>query len=231
METPLDATFQPNVALQIRALQAVSSDPEAGWKQGAWLLGKQYGYASLSALDEAGALAEYCQQGGEAMRRQGYLDAMINEPPSAILNSTLTKVIGLSSPNKPRSLLVKHCLAFDPEGPLCHTETELPLNRSSVVILSDPVHAPSDPESNDIDVPGTVAAVLNSAKARKLFWVFLDHQMTAGPLEQALDLLREQHATEVVALNLDQALRLCAADGGRRSCFDRPAGAATAQDA
>ena len=34
-----------------------------------------------------------------------------------------------------------------------------------------------------MDVAATVTAVLESAKHRKLFWVFLDHQMTAGPLE------------------------------------------------
>jgi hypothetical protein len=89
MATPLDSTFQPNVCRQIRSLQGVS---KSSWQQGASLLGKQFGYASLSAMDSAGVLKEYCQQGADAMRRQGYLDAMINEPPSAILNDTLTKV-------------------------------------------------------------------------------------------------------------------------------------------
>lgn len=73
-----------------------------------------------------------------------------------------------------------------------------------------------------MDVAGTIAAVLESAKHRKLFWVFLDHQMTSGPLEQALDILRAHHADKVVALNLDQALRLCAANsenGENRNCF------------
>eukprot|EP01050_Picozoa_sp_SAG11_P032019 SAG11_NODE_10204_length_847_cov_1.498663_2_plen_121_part_01 len=121
-------------------------------------MGKQFGYASLSAMDSAGVLGTYCRQGSETMRRAGYLDAMINEPPSAILNSTLTKVIELSHP-LPRSLLVKHCLAFDPEAPNCQTAVEPPLRRGAAgtVILSDPVHAASDPETNDMDVAATVA--------------------------------------------------------------------------
>ena len=118
-----------------------------------------------------------------------------------------------------------------------------------------------------MDVAATVTAVLESAKHRKFFWVFLDHQMTAGPLEgerrhsspglfpdafcrgfccrfrpfrrlsfarhskagcrtlvvaAALDILREQHGDKLVALNLDQALRVCASAGGARRCYDRP---------
>ena len=121
----------------------------------------------------------------------------------------------------PLLLLVKHCLAYDLEAPNCQTAAEPPLRRGAAgtVILSDPVHAPSDPETNDMDVAATVAAVLASAKRRKLFWVFLDHQMTAGPLDEALDTLRNNHGDEVVALNLDQALRLCAKGGGERRCF------------
>jgi len=72
---------------------------------------------------------------------------------------------------------VKHALAFpqDPEK----VATELPRKRGAQgsVILSDPVHAPAGPESNDVDVAATVAATLASAKARKFFYVFLDHQV------------------------------------------------------
>ena len=205
METPLDATVQPNIALQTRAL--------GGTQQ--WVLGKPFGYAALSELDDAGLLGEYLERGRTAMDRAGQLDAMINEAPSPRLNTTMSRVVTLMGAHPPRSLLTKHAL-----GATQNAATEPAQRRGGSIILSDPVHAPTDPETNDIDVPGTVAAVLASAKRRKLLWVFLDHQMTAGPLERVMDTLAKDHAAEVALVNLDQALRLC--ETSVADCYRQP---------
>ena len=66
----------------------------------------------------------------------------------------------------------------------------------------------------------TVQAVLDSAQTRRLFWVFLDHQMTSQGLEQVLDVLAAHHTDKVAIVNLDQALRLCATDPSTRRCFE-----------
>jgi hypothetical protein len=67
------------------------------------------------------------------------------------------------------------------------------------------------------------AQVLQSARARRLFWVFLDHQMTSQGLERVLDVLAQpQHRDQVAIVNLDQALRLCAAEPATRRCFEAP---------
>ena len=55
-----------------------------------------------------------------------------------------------------------------------------------------------------MDVNGTLAAVIESARHREFFWVFLDHQMTPGPLEEVMERL----PTHIVPVNLDQGLRL-----------------------
>ena len=65
----------------------------------------------------------------------------------------------------------------------------------------------------------TVAAVLESARRRRLFWVFLDHGMTAGPLERVLDTLAAAHSAEVAAVSLDEALRLCQKGPAVRRCL------------
>ena len=83
---------------------------------------------------------------------------------------------------------------------------------------TDPVKAPSDPATGDLDVAETIAAVLASGRERRLFWVFLDHQMTAGPLERVLDALAANHSAAIAAVNLDEALRLCDRDTAIRRC-------------
>ena len=75
-----------------------------------------------------------------------------------------------------------------------------------------------------MDVAGTVSAVLRSASARRFFWVFLDHQMTAGPLESVLDSLAAEYNHTVVPMNLDQALLYCEQVRDAR-CFERPSDA------
>ena len=109
---------------------------------------------------------------------------------------------------------IKHALGTQQD-----TETEPPTLRNGSVILSDPVHAPTDPETKDIDVQQTVARVRASAQRRKLFWVFLDHSQTAAPLEKVLDELTTNHADAVTVANLDQALRLCLAERPATDCF------------
>jgi len=69
-----------------------------------------------------------------------------------------------------------------------------------------------------LDVAQTIAAVLESGRGRRLFWVFLDHRMTAGPLERVLDALAANHSAAVAAVNLDEALRLCDRDAAIRRC-------------
>jgi len=103
MASPLDATSQPSVVLQARALST---------KQ--WLLGKPYGYASATALRAAGLLGAYVRNGTAAMSRCGYKDTIVNEAPSAALNSTVREVARLAgAAGAPfRSVLVKHPLAF-----------------------------------------------------------------------------------------------------------------------
>lgn len=118
-----------------------------------------------------------------------------------------------------RSLLIKHPLAYPNNPERVATEPASKRGGDGTVILSDPVHAVVDPEMNDIDVAATVQAVVASAAVRRLFWVFLNHQMTAGPLETVLDTLVRQHSDKVVAVNLDQALRLCQRDATTRRCF------------
>ena len=118
-----------------------------------------------------------------------------------------------------RSLLIKHPLAYPNDPERVATEPASKRGSDGTVILSDPVHAVLDPEVNDIDVAATVQAVVASAAVRRLFWVFLDHQMTAGPLEKVLDTLARQHSEQVMAVNLDQALRLCQRDAATRRCF------------
>ena len=72
-------------------------------------------------------------------------------------------------------------------------------------MLSDPVHAPQSAlGGRDMDVNGTLAAVIESARHRDFFWVFLDHQMTPGPLEEVMERL----PPHIVPVNLDQGLRL-----------------------
>lgn len=44
--------------------------------------------AALSGEAKAGELREYLENGSVAMSRLGFIDAMLNEEPSAILNST-----------------------------------------------------------------------------------------------------------------------------------------------
>lgn len=178
MATPLDATVQPNVAAEIRQLQGTQQ----------WLLGKPYGYSSVSALDDAGVLSEYLQRGRAAMDRLGWLDMMLNEPPSARLNSTVTRVLelcanttgvgsyaeeaeGVGAATWPRAVLLKHPLRYPwkpgAKIPGRGGATELPQLRGpgpagqggQTVVLSDPVKAVSDPETRALDVDATVAQV------------------------------------------------------------------------
>ena len=180
METPLDAFVQPNVASQIAALQ--------GTKQ--FLTGKPYGYASPTALDNAGVLRQYLERGKETMDRIGFPDAMVTEAPSASLNTTVTRIANLAP--WLRSIIIKHPLAYPADPSAAGTEPARMLggggaNTTGVILLSDPVHAPATATTNDIDVKATVAATLASAKVRRFFYVFLDHQMTATPLEEVLE--------------------------------------------
>ena len=88
--------------------------------------------------------------------------------------------------------------------PCSRSATEKPSLVNGVVVMSDPVHAPTAPGGRDMDVNGTLAAVIKSAEHRDFFWVFLDHQMTPGPLEEVLERL----PPHIVPVNLDQGLRL-----------------------
>jgi hypothetical protein len=217
MESPLDATIQPNVAAQIIALQGGSGAQQ-------FLTGKPFGYASPSALDEAGQLRTWMARGKTSLGLLGFSDTMVTESPSAAWNRTLHHIAEYAP--WLRSILVKHPLAYpaDPDKAGTEPPTLLGKNATSpgVILLSDPVHALADSVTGDIDIKGTVAATLASAKTRRLFYVFLDHQMTAAPLERVLDLLAKEDSVAIV--NLDQALRLCAADPGTRRCFDGMAG-------
>jgi hypothetical protein len=208
MATPLDAAgLQPNAALLSRQL--------AGTQQ--WLLGKAYGYAHGSSLPTAGsrgydpgagsltALGTYGARGAEAMSRAGYKDVMYKDgdPP---FEAGVRRLVAAMTP-PPRSVLLKttfNCSAL----PCAKRATEQPvvLAPSGTVVLSDPVHAPTDKATGDIDVNGTILAVLRSAEVRSFFWVFLDHQMTAAPLERVLDALAT--VPHIVIANLDQGLRL-----------------------
>ena len=82
-----------------------------------------------------------------------------------------------------------------------------------VVVLADPVVAPST-LANDIDPAATVAAVLKSARKRKYFWVFLDHQMTVVGLEKTLDLLTAANEAadasnpKIELVTIDELLRV-----------------------
>ena len=88
--------------------------------------------------------------------------------------------------------------------PCARTATEQPSLVNGVVVLSDPVHAPKAVKGRDMDVNGTLAVVIESAKHRNFFWVFLDHQMTPGPLEEVMARL----PPHIVPVNPDQGLRL-----------------------
>ena len=161
------------------------------------------------------------------------------EPPSARLNATVTRVLELcaktdavddaaASEPWPRAILLKHPLQYPwkpgAKIPGKGGATELPEQRGpgyrKTVVLSDPAKAVVDKETNDINVTATVQAVLDSAQTRRLFWVFLDHQMTSQGLEQVLDALSSHHEDKVAVVNLDQALRLCATDPSTRRCFE-----------
>ena len=82
------------------------------------------------------------------------------------------------------------------------------------------MHAPSDAETNNIDVTGTIAATLASAKVRRMFYVFLDHQMTMPPLEEVFDTLSKEHSEEVYLVNFDTALRLCEKYPHELRCYE-----------
>ena len=234
MATPLDATVQPNIAAEIRHLQDAAGNQQ-------WLLGKPYGYTSMSKLDDAGVLGEYLTKGRHAMERLGWVDIMLNEPPSAELNATVTRVLQLCANNNtdavddaaasepwPRAVLLKHPLQYPwkpgAKIPGKGGATEIPEQRGpgyrKTVVLSDPAKAVADKETGDLDVAATVQVVLDSAQTRRLFWVFLDHQMTSQGLEQVLDVLAAHHTDKVAIVNLDQALRLCATDPSTRRCFE-----------
>lgn len=217
METPLDTVVQANVAEQIRAEQNSSSARQ-------FLLGKPYGYASPTALDVAGELPAYLAAGKKVLDLSGMPDVMVTENPGR-LNATCRKMASIAAPWL-RSIVIKHPVAYPQVNPDA-TEPARVVGRgatamtpgSGVVLLSDPVHAASDKATNDIDVKKTIAQTLASAKARRFFYVFLDHQMTAGPLEQVLDVLTRDHSDEVYIVNFDQAFKLCAADPAARRCY------------
>jgi hypothetical protein len=191
MESALDAAFQPNVALLTREL--------GGTQQ--FILGKPYGYTHASALLRAPghALQMYLRDGSKAMSRAGQKDIMfVDNPP---FTASVTRYVKQMRP-PPRSILLKQPLACL-KLPCAKHATEPPTLIDGCVVLSDPVHAPKA-KSGDMDINGTIAAIVASAKQRKFFWVFLDHSMTAAPLEHVLDGLPRS----IVAVNLDQGLRL-----------------------
>jgi hypothetical protein len=211
VQSALDASFQPNVMLFTRALATRGPGAESAGKASQWVLGKPFGYAHARALHNCSrgaghALQAYLRAGAEQMSRAGQRDMMlvdgVNGPP---FGPTAARVATHMQP-PPRSILLKQPLDCAAE-PCPKPATALPVVLGNgTVVLSDPVHAPADTATGDMDVGATVAAVVRSAKVRRFFWVFLDHKMTAAPLERVLDAL----PSNVVPVNLDQGLRLFA---------------------
>eukprot|EP01079_Euglenida_sp_SAG-EU17-18_P001615 gene1615-2849_t len=183
MQSALDSTLQacpgvpgthPNVALLGRQLGA----------DDVFFTGKPYGYAPPSPLSAGGYLPRYLSLGAAAMARSGYLDMMVNEPPSPSLNATVTTIARTMQP-PPRSIIVKHPLMSPSPGHA--VEPVLQIGRT--LVLSDPVIAPTDPKTGDLDPKATAAAILKSCQARLFLWVFLGHTATSTSLEAAIDLL------------------------------------------
>ena len=223
MEETVDASLQPNV---LRTLRSIKTNRQ-------WFTGKAYGYTNPSVLWKQGkVLQEWLRAARTAMDRVGYLDLMTNDATDT-RNATVEQIATHMRP-PPRSIVHKHCLLSDVLDCSAVEEARViwvenngtaaggggggeeqagPRNATAVVVLADPVVAPAT-LSRDIDPKATVAAVLESAKKRKYFWVFLDHLMTAGALETTLDLLTAASGSggandvKIELVTIDELLRV-----------------------
>lgn len=193
MHSTLNYSTQPIVPAALYDLAAAP---------GQWFSAKGYGYANPTTLEQFGFLDLYLKRSKEAMRQMGIVDFMLNDrgvegdPDRAIVTKIAREL-------QPRSIVMKHQL--DPaeqfDDPLAMID--------GVLLLPDPVFDLDDPDSpKQFDCALSLSRILESAKKRQFFWVFLRHTVTVSDLERLMDALAQNHP-EIEILNPDVFIRFC----------------------